>query len=342
MKKRWNVMAVLTAVALFAAACGGASTNTGGSSAPSEAEETPVAGEAVQSASLRIARESGPSSGLLFIADRQGYLTEQGLDYEIVSFANGSEAVDALQAKQIQVAFGAADTFPIRGGGSGLVGLAAVSQQPSAVSIVVSGDVESPEDLKGKTIGVVPNTVSQFVLENIYLAGAGLTPEDYEVVGTGPAEMVALMARGDISAFALWDPFPAHAAESLGEQVKIIATAGELGIPNTTYLLVNEPTLADEAYASAYSKLLAGLKQAQEFLASNPDESAFIIGEATQLTQENMLKRLEEIRLEVFMDDSATEEIENYNDILTSTGAVAEKVDVTAVLDTSLLSALDD
>ncbi|MBD2844348.1 ABC transporter substrate-binding protein [Paenibacillus sp. IB182496] len=342
----WAWIAGVVLLVLLTACGGNKDTSNGGNAGAgnSEAANGTEAGQAEEqtpSASLRISRESGPSSGLLFIADAKGFLDEQGLDYEIVSFANGAEAVDALQARQIQVAFGAADTFPIRGNDSGLLALTAVSQQPSAVSIVAASDVNAPEDLKGRAIGVVPNTVSQFVLENMYLVDGGLGTDDYTATATGPAEMIALMARGDIDAFALWDPFPAQAVEALGDKVKVIATSGELGIPNTTFLLVNKSSMEDEAYVRAYQELLRGLQQAQAYLEANPEESATIIGEATQLTQEDVLARFEDIRLEVFMDESAVGEIENYNQILTSTGTVEQAADLEVMVDQEFLGTVD-
>lgn len=347
MKIKLYVAVMVMAVSLVAAACGnsastGSSGSTQGSSEGTNTVNNGGTEPAVELPSLRISRESGPSSGLLFIADDQGFISDQGLEYEIVSFANGAEAVDSLQAGQIQVAFGAADTFPIRGVDSGIIGLTAVSQQPEAVSIVVSSDVEGPEDLKGRSIGIVPGSVSQYVLENMYLADAGLTRDDYSVTQTGPAEMVALMARGDIDAFALWDPFPANAVKALGDKVKLITTSGELGIPNTTYLLVSKDSLSDEAYTAAYGKLIRALQQAQTFLKENPEEAGKIIGAATQLTEEEMAERLAQLRLEVFMDDSAVDEIDNYNEILSSTGAIPEKIDISQVLDQEFVSRIAD
>ncbi|MBN2983521.1 ABC transporter substrate-binding protein [Cohnella algarum] len=335
---KFGLIVSLVAAMSLVAACGSNSGSGGGAASGSPSGEASASAAPAESAKLVIARESGASSGLLFIADKKGFLTEQGLEYEIASYANGSAAVDALQAKEIQVAFGAADTFPIRGADSGIKGLAAISQQPDAVQLVASSDVNGPEDLKGKSIGVVPNTVSQFVLENVYMEQAGLkSGTDYTSVPTQPAQMVALMARGGIQAFALWAPFPAKAVESMGDKVKILESAGNLGFPNTTFMLVREDSLTDDAYRASYVKFLKGLKQAQQFLAENPDESAQIIGDATQVSKEDALATLEDIRLEPFLDDSAYTEIKTYNDVLLKSGTIEAAVDGSTVIDDSIM-----
>ncbi|MBP5223272.1 MAG: ABC transporter substrate-binding protein [Lachnospiraceae bacterium] len=133
---------------------------------------------------------------------------QSGLKVELVKYGSWTELTDALNSNRVD-------------GASVLIELAMKSKQAGigikAVAlghrdgnvIVVSKEIETAADLKGKTFAIPHRQSSHHILLNDALATAGLTIEDIKVTELAPTEMPSALASGQIDGYCVAEPFGA-------------------------------------------------------------------------------------------------------------------------------------
>lgn len=147
----------------------------------------------------------------LTIAERLGYFKEEGLDVEIVDFAGGAKALQAVVGGSADVVSGAFEhTIGLQAKGQRYQEFVLQGRAPQIVLVVSNKTMpgfKSVADLKGKKIGVTAPGSSTNMMANFVLAKAGLKPSDVSFIGVGAsAGAVAAMRSGQIDAMANLDP----------------------------------------------------------------------------------------------------------------------------------------
>lgn len=133
---------------------------------------------------------------------------ESGADIELVKFGSWTELLDALNSGRVD-------------GASVLIELAMKAKQEGigikAVAlghhdgnvVVVSNDINSASDLKGRTFAIPHRQSSHNILLNETLAKGGLTVDDINVTELAPTEMPSALASGQIDGYCVAEPFGA-------------------------------------------------------------------------------------------------------------------------------------
>lgn len=147
----------------------------------------------------------------LTIAERLGYFKDEGLDVEIVDFAGGAKALQAVVGGSADVVSGAYEhTINLQAKGQQYQEFVLQGRAPQIVLMVSNKtmpDFKSVADLKGKKIGVTAPGSSTNMMANFVLAKAGLKASDVSFIGVGAsAGAVAAMRSGQIDAMANLDP----------------------------------------------------------------------------------------------------------------------------------------
>lgn len=92
--------------------------------------------------------------------------------------------------------------------------------------VIVSNDINTAADLKGKTFAIPHRQSSHNILLNETLATAGLTVDDVNVTELAPTEMPSALASGQIDGYCVAEPFGAMGV-SLGAG-KVLYSSEEL------------------------------------------------------------------------------------------------------------------
>ncbi len=246
-----------------------------------------------------------PVYGAFYVADKQGIFKKHGLDATVTKFDRGGEGLNALIAGQQDVASTAESTFilPIDKGADFYV-VAVTCQAPQTIKFVVRSDVQKPEDLKGKTLGIALGSVSEYVWDRFFEA-FGMSRNDVKIVNVAPPETVPAMDRGDIDAFALWEPWPSRALEAMGNKAKILFPSSEKGMYAATLYLQIRKEFADKN-PEGVKRLLGALIETNTWMKQNPDQAKAIIAEATKLKPEDVDKMWKEgFKYDIYLDDAA-------------------------------------
>lgn len=168
---------------------------------------------AAENKSLRYAEFKVSFSAASHIALTSGSIAAQKLDFTPISVAAGPDVVAALRSSSASGAdAGNLANEPVAamiGAGSEPIILATVLSSAEDVKMVTferNGITADPRTLKGKTVGVVLDTVGESYLVELLKRG-GLTVSDVRLVNARPTELQSALVRGDLDAAVLWDPF---------------------------------------------------------------------------------------------------------------------------------------
>ncbi|MBP3761213.1 MAG: ABC transporter substrate-binding protein [Ruminococcus sp.] len=187
---------------------------------------------------------------LAVLKEAQDLENQSGLKVELVKYGSWNELLDALNSGRVD-------------GASVLIELAMKSKQEGvgikAVAlghrdgnvIIVSNDIETAADLKGKTFAIPHRQSSHNILLNDALATAGLTTDDINVTELAPTEMPSALASGQIDGYCVAEPFGAMGV-SLGAG-KVLFSSEELWEDSLCCGLVLTDSFIDERPEDAKS-----------------------------------------------------------------------------------------
>ncbi|MGH7390764.1 MAG: ABC transporter substrate-binding protein [Candidatus Rokuibacteriota bacterium] len=155
---------------------------------------------------MTIATGVDPVFSAYYVAQQAGLFKKRGLDVRINTGPSGSAMVSFLVNGQIESAFG-----------SEIAGVANHNLDPNVVVVaqatrlvrwiaVVGRNVDSLDQLKGKKVGIARGSGGE-VFWLAMIDTLKLNPADYTVVNVEAPEMVAALERGNIDAYAVWEPW---------------------------------------------------------------------------------------------------------------------------------------
>jgi ABC-type nitrate/sulfonate/bicarbonate transport system substrate-binding protein len=163
-------------------------------------------GAAFAQTKMTIATGVDPVFSAYYVAQQEGLFKKHGLDVRINTGPSGSAMVSFLINGQIESAFG-----------SEIAGVSNHNLDPNVVVVaqatrlvrwiaIVGRNIDTLDQLKGKKIGVARGSGGEVfwlaLIEKLKLNAA-----DYTVVNVEAPEMVAALERGNIDAYAVWEPW---------------------------------------------------------------------------------------------------------------------------------------
>ncbi|WP_440897640.1 ABC transporter substrate-binding protein [Amphibacillus sp. Q70] len=124
----------------------------------------------------------------LYLAVEKGYFAEQGLNVNFY-YASAAEIVKNVGAGNVEFGFPNADPVILGRGNDVPIKIAHTTYQNGLGSIIYkeTSDIDSPEDLTGKTIGITSYGSPNYIQLQVILQEAGLSLDDVDIriIGTG-------------------------------------------------------------------------------------------------------------------------------------------------------------
>lgn len=202
------------------------------------------------------------------VALANDYFADAGLDVQIVPFASGREAFEALIGGQIDIAFMA--EFPAATGaltGQDFAVVADLSRYTGSriIGNADQGALATPADLAGKRIGTTLGTNVDYFLSTA-LTAAGV---EAEIVNAAPGDLVPALVRGDVDAIVPFPTFYAGAAQALGDKYLELRPGGY----DSHYILASTPEMTG-ARAGDLTAFLGALVKADADVAADPAAAA--------------------------------------------------------------------
>lgn len=191
---------------------------------------------------------------------------ENGIKIEPVKFGSWPELLDALNTGKVDGASVLIElAMKAKQEGVGIKAVALGHRDGNVV--IVSNDINSAADLKGKTFAIPHRQSSHNILLNDTLAKGGLTVDDINITELAPTEMPSALASGQIDGYCVAEPFGAMGV-SIGAG-KVLYTSEELWKDSICCGLVLTDSFIENHYEDA-KEFVENYKQA----GNNLDKSA--------------------------------------------------------------------
>lgn len=281
-KFRKNLLfSFLAVLVLVLVGCGNSGSNSDEGNVDSEDTS-----EKVETVNLSLAYMPNFASVSTFVAaERTGAFEEEGLNVELVEFADGPTIISAMESGSIDIGYigPGAHVLPIQGQAK----ILSYSHMGNADEVLARTDrgIATMEDLKGKKIAVASGTSSEMIL-NLTLEEAGLTRDDVELVDMDASSIVTAMVSGSIDAAAIWSPGTITIKNELGDNVVMLSNNERYteDVPSIASFVVS-PTYAEEN-PDLLVRVLRALYKGNDYKLANLDEVATWTAEQLSLDEE--------------------------------------------------------
>lgn len=234
---------------------------------------------------IHLAVYRGLNSALIWVAESQGYFTENGLDAVITEYESGVEPVQQVLAGRADIGTAAEfvsvyhffDDHSLKTIGTIDIG--------NSIELVARKDrgIQQPADLKGKKIGLKRKSQAEFVLGS-FLTFNSLLQTDVELVNLEPGKMVDALIAGEVDAVSVWQPYSFLALQSLGSN-GVSWTAQD---NQPYYFLLNTTAEFVRERPDAVVRFLKAIAQAEHFVATEQAEAQKILQHRLQLKADNL------------------------------------------------------
>lgn len=264
---------------------------------------------------MTIATGVDPAFSQFYVAQQAGLFTKNGLDVSINTGPSGSAMVPFLINDQINAAYG-----------SDLAGVINHNIDPKIVAVadgallvkwesVVGRDIPDLAGLKGKKIGVAKGTGAEIFWFGV-MKKYGLTPSDYTVVDIEAPEMIAALERGDINAFAVWEPWPTRAVTSI-KGAKILVD-GEGIVKNRNFIYMNRGWI--EKNRDTAERFIKSLCEANDLINTDRPAAAKMVAKFLSMPVALATELMPKLEYDMFWTDASLDAIRDAEDLLTQRG----------------------
>ncbi|HEV8306973.1 MAG TPA: ABC transporter substrate-binding protein [Methylomirabilota bacterium] len=241
---------------------------------------------AVAQTAIDIKIGAGPASDHApgFVGIERGIFARHGLNAKIIMYPTGVEMINGLMAGAQDVnLMGSIPFLAAISNGVPLVLIAHLHGDPlrpdysTGHSIVAGpgtgiqkGEIKA---LKGKRIGLPRGTGAEGYLLG-HLRSNGMRADDVKLVNVKPADIPTALARRDVDAIAIWEPWPSTAVVNVPGSLRVV----DGGCP-TCYIpaaiLTNRDTAAKKP--EALRRFMVAFAESQQWVRQNFDAAAEIV-----------------------------------------------------------------
>lgn len=269
----------------------------------------------------------------IYLGIKQGFFKEEGLELKLEAAQGGAAIVPGVMSDQYQ--FGFSNTVSLLLGGSKGLALQAVAAGVSSTGekgkdfggVVVKGDsgIKSAADLAGKKIAV--NTLQNIntITVNAAVRAAGGDPSDIEYVELAFPDIAPAVAKGDVDAGQLVEPFLTIAQGQGDRQV-------------TSNYAETDPDLlvgmyfTSDTYAKQNPKVVeafgAAMKKSMGYATEHPDDVRAILTQYTEIAADVQKK----VVLPSWPTEIKTESVQKLAELMAKDGLADSAPDVTSLL----------
>ena len=221
------------------------------------------------------------------IAEKEGLFEKNGANVELKWFDGYVESMEAFAAGKLDGNTQTLnDTISFAGDSpNGQVAVLVNDNSAGNDKIIVTQDINTIEDLKGKKVAVEEGVVDDFLL-TLALEEKGLKRSDVEIVPLETGKAAAAFVAEQVDAVGAFPPFWLTALEREGSKELITSAEFPGAIPD---LLVVSQTLIDER-PDQVQALVDTWFDIRAFMKENPERADEIMAERAGVTPEELQK----------------------------------------------------
>lgn len=210
----------------------------------------------------------------LFVAQAQGEYAAHGIETELVQFNNGGDLMTGMASGEVDIGYGG--ITPVLSAvekGVPIKVVAGAQIEGSGIAVSPESDIDSPEDLAGKSIATPGEASIQYMLLQYYLEDNNMSTNDMNISAMKVAPMNDALNANKIDGMLTYEPYVTMAVEN-----------GNVMFINSSEILPDHPccvVAASEKFIDENPDKLDTIisihENATEFILENPDEAAELL-----------------------------------------------------------------
>ena len=271
---------------------------------------------------MTIATGVDPAFSQFYVAKEGGLFAKNGLDVTINTGPSGSAMVPFLINNQVHSAYGSDLAGVINHNVDNNIVVVADGTYLLKWLSVVGRNIPDMAGLKGKRVGVAKGTGGEIFWDRV-LAKLKLNPADYQIVDIEAPEMVAAIERGDIDAFATWEPWPTRALINV-KGTKILQDAE--GIYNNINFVYMNRTWIEKNEDTAV-RFVRALVEANDLIEKDRPAATAMVSKFLKLPIELTRELMPKIEYDMTLTDRSIATIKISEDQLRSQGKMKTPLD---------------
>ena len=258
-----------------------------------------------QSGPIRIGVGSDPVFAAFFLASHEKLFEAEKVSAVVQTYTDGGEAMNALVADQIDLSCASEPTSMIRLTRAELRPLSIAYQSGKYIKLVVGAKISDPKQIR--KFGTVMGSTSEYCTR-LAIAKLQLDEAAVELVPSGPPELPALLARGDIDAYFAWEPWPDLGVQQGG---RVLLTSADVGYVDTQWITVSAALLSNRA--EECQAVLRALAKAATIVREDPARAAEAVKAVTNIPVATSIKALSDMT--AIIRDFTPADLESYDRI---------------------------
>jgi len=284
---------------------------------------------------LVIATGVDPSFSAYYVAKESGVFAKNGLDVQVNTGPSGSAMVALLIQDQVQSAYGAEQAGILDHNLDPNVVVAAEGAKLAHWYGIVGHGIADMDALKGKRLGVARGSGSE-VFWLAVVSKLKLDPKDYTIVQVEAPEMVAALQRGDIDAYASWEPWLTRGIAAVPGARLVL---DNVGIIEGRVLIYVNRGWAEKNHDTA-ATFMRSLIEATAIINTKPDEAAADVAKFLKLDPALSKLLMTKLSFDIHLDQGTVGALQIAEAQLKSIGKLAKPVDWQNLIYPDLLRAV--
>ena len=238
----------------------------------------------------------------VYIAQKQGFFSDEGLDVTLKEYSSGKKATQALFSGEVAIST-VADMPVVLGSfkREDFCIIATFNYSFSFVKIIARKDsgIKKGVDLKGKKVGVNRGTSSHFFLA-VFLIHNRLSISDVEMINIKTVDLPAALKNNEVDAISVWQPYTQTAMQLLGDNAVELPSSENY---RTTFSFAVMKMFAKE-HPESLQKFLRAIDKAAAFIRNDREKAQEIIAKSFNLDKNGVNAIWDDFVFKVSLDQS--------------------------------------
>jgi NitT/TauT family transport system substrate-binding protein len=218
---------------------------------------------------LTVGAEYSQVNTLLFIAEKQGYFSDNGLNVTIQPYISGAAALGGMVAGDVNIAASSEFTVVNKILTNSNISIIGAIDRFQQINIAARKDrgIQNVTDLVNKSIGLTVGTSAQYFFGR-FLELNQMNHSQVKVVNIQPNHIVEALSNGTVDAVVTWQPYLYQIRNQLaGDIVEWPAQSGQ-----QVYSVLSATNSWLSTHNKTVTQFLGAISQAEDYLQSNQAE----------------------------------------------------------------------